>query len=120
MTDKQLNILVNTILDDGPLEVEDLGPIYIGARGRFIIRKDGEMIGFFSYRDSGDRTLFYFMDSFIDSNGVINMLEWLDGYKVIKGVYKKMVSMLGSKIPKVIHPQDLVYNEKNSIGYKFE
>ncbi len=44
------------------------------------------------------------------------MLEWADMFKVVKRVFKKMVSMLGTRIPKKVYPQDLVFQGKVGNG----
>jgi len=113
MTEKQLNTLVNSILDDGPLEVEIREPNMLHSYNQLFVRKDGQLVGFFIYRIGSE---FYFDKDFIESNGVVKMLEWDDMYKVVKGVFKKMVSMLGTRIPKKVYPQDLVFQGKVGNG----
>ena len=109
MTERQLNTLVNSILDDGPLEVEIREPNMLHGYNQLFVRKDGMLIGFFTYRIGSE---FYFEKDFIEANGVVNMLEWTDMFKVVKGVFKKMVSMLGTRIPKKVYPQDLTFQGK--------
>jgi hypothetical protein len=113
MTDRQINTLVNSILDDGPLEVEIREPNMLHGHYQLFVRKDGMLVGFFIYRIGSE---FYFEKDFIESNGVVKMLEWDDMYKVVKGVFKKMVSMLGTRIPKKVYPQDLTFQGKVGNG----
>ena len=72
MTEKQLNTLVNSILDDGPLEVEIREPNMLHGYNQLFVRKDGILVGFFTYRIGSE---FYFNNDFIESNGVVVALR---------------------------------------------
>jgi hypothetical protein len=121
MTEKQINTLVDIILEDANLTVEEHSDNMKHLNVMLYLIKNGDVVlGYFLLHVNSGDSLFTFLTEFIERNGFVNMLNEKDMRSVVKGVYKKMVSLLGSNIPKRIYPQDLVFYDRNKTGYVFK
>lgn len=109
MTDKQLNILVDSIIGDNDFDIT------IGYGGKAdVLTQDGNWVAAY-YGDIN----FFIWPEFVKSNGVFDMLIEKDQIKVLNTLYKRISSMIKERIPNPSILDDLEYCCRLTGGYLF-
>ena len=114
MNQEQVDRLSDKLLGFDPLRVE-FHELF-GWKAVKVYRDEVE-VGVFIGKDSINK--FYFTEKFTDMIMVMEYLKDEDRRAVLKGLLRKMLSLIDIKFPRGWHPQDLVYYHPTTDGYLF-
>jgi hypothetical protein len=109
MTERQINTLVDTIMDDNKFIVN------VRGEGRVdVVTQDGDWVAVY-----GGDINFFLWPEFVKSNGVFDMLKEDDQIELLYGLAKRVASIIQEHIPNPWILNSLEYCCKLTGGYLF-
>lgn len=109
MTDRQINILVDSIIGNNELVVNNRD-----ERRVEVVTQDGDWVATYN-----GEVNFFLWPEFVKSNGVYDMLNEGDQMDLLYGLYRRIASIIKEHIPNPSILNNLVYCCKLTGGYLF-